>query len=198
MLGVCSSFSRPCVQRPHRATVQTDSIPVNKKRRYDLQSTKQAHFEHRFPTPSSKLCQIWLRHWRDTGYLYVRATVHRRGQRPPKGLGTNMTGSSLAPKHPRKYETRPPRVQKQQQSSVSWFKRLWYYLCWSINDTPCFISVVCNKLTTVWALTKNCSFSGTYDVTKYGSGRLSYTSAWSLQSKATFSLPHSGSPSWNL
>ena len=47
-----------------------------------------AHSEHRFPAPSSKLCQIWLRHWRGT--LYLRAAVHRRGQRPPKGLGTNI------------------------------------------------------------------------------------------------------------
>ena len=25
------------------------------------------------------------------GILYLRAAVHRRGQRPPKGSGTNMT-----------------------------------------------------------------------------------------------------------
>ena len=36
---------------------------------------------------SSKLCQNWLRHRRGT--LYLRAAVHRRGQRPPKVLGTN-------------------------------------------------------------------------------------------------------------
>ena len=48
-----------------------------------------SHSEDRFPAPSSKLCQIWLRHWRGT--LYLRASVHRRGQRPPKGSGTNMT-----------------------------------------------------------------------------------------------------------
>ena len=41
-----------------------------------------AHSEHRFPAPSSELCQNWLRHWRGT--LYLRAAVHRRGQRPPK------------------------------------------------------------------------------------------------------------------
>jgi len=45
--------------------------------------------KHRFPAPSSKLCQNWLRHWRGT--LYLRAAVHWRGQRPPKGSGTNMT-----------------------------------------------------------------------------------------------------------
>ena len=50
-----------------------------------------------FPAPSSKLCQISLRHWRGT--LYLRAAVHRRGQRPPKGLGTNKTAeaTSVAP-----------------------------------------------------------------------------------------------------
>ena len=42
-----------------------------------------------------------------------------------------------------------------------------------IIDTPSFIWVVCNKLATVRAPTKNCSlaeFSGPYGVTKYGSG----------------------------
>ena len=47
------------------------------------------HSEHRFPAPSSKLCQIWLPHWR--GSLYLRAAVHRRGQRPPTGSDTDMT-----------------------------------------------------------------------------------------------------------
>ena len=44
----------------------------------------------------------------------------------------------------------------------------------AINDTPCFIWVVCNKLTTVWAPTKQLlvswQFSGPYGVTKHGSG----------------------------
>ena len=51
--------------------------------------TMDPHSEHRFPAPSSKLCQIYLRHCRGT--LYLRAVVQRRGQRPPKGSGTNMT-----------------------------------------------------------------------------------------------------------
>ena len=51
-----------------------------------------AHSEHRFPAPSSKLCKNWLRHWRGT--LYLRAAVHRRGQRPPKVLGTDMTAEA--------------------------------------------------------------------------------------------------------
>ena len=47
------------------------------------------HSKHRFLAPSSKLCQIWLRHWRGT--LYLRAAVHQRGQRLPKSLGTDKT-----------------------------------------------------------------------------------------------------------
>ena len=47
------------------------------------------HSKHRFPTPSSRLCQNWLRHRRGT--LYLRAAVHRRSQRPPKGWDTNKT-----------------------------------------------------------------------------------------------------------
>ena len=43
----------------------------------------------RFPTPSSKLCHHWLHHWRGT--LCLRAAVHRSGQHPPKGSGTNRT-----------------------------------------------------------------------------------------------------------
>ena len=49
----------------------------------------QALSKHCFPAPSSKLCQIWLRYWRGT--LYLRAAVHRCGQHPPKGLGTDKT-----------------------------------------------------------------------------------------------------------
>ena len=41
-----------------------------------------------------ELCR--LGHWRGT--LYLRAAVHRRGQRPLKGLGTNHT-SSIAFQH---------------------------------------------------------------------------------------------------
>ena len=52
-------------------------------------SCSEAHSENRFPAVSSRLCQIYLRRWRGT--LYLRAAVHRRGQRPPKGSGTNMT-----------------------------------------------------------------------------------------------------------
>jgi len=44
----------------------------------------QAHSQLRFPEPSSKLYQnCWRR--------YLRSAVHRRHQRPPKGLATNKT-----------------------------------------------------------------------------------------------------------
>ena len=45
-------------------------------------SREVTHSDHSFSTPSSKLCQNWLRHWRST--LYFGAAVHRRCQRPPK------------------------------------------------------------------------------------------------------------------
>ena len=48
-----------------------------------------SHSEHLFQEPSSKLCQNWLR--TEKGTLYLRAAVHRRCQRPPKGPGTNLT-----------------------------------------------------------------------------------------------------------
>ena len=50
------------------------------------------------------------------GTLYLCAAIQRRGQRPPKGSGTNMTHndcrSNLAPKHARKHETHSPRVKE--------------------------------------------------------------------------------------
>ena len=57
----------------------------------DLQQCRHTLHEHRFPAPSTKPSLIWLRRWRGT--LYLRAAVYRRGQRPPKGLGTNHTPS---------------------------------------------------------------------------------------------------------
>ena len=90
-----------------------------------LEFEQDSHSEHRFPAPSSKLCQNWLHHLPATstltqllnyasaltqtgssfkikGALSSReikgallsprsAAVHRRGQRPPKGLGTSKT-----------------------------------------------------------------------------------------------------------
>ena len=58
-------------------------------RKYCHVRIDRSHSKHCFPAPSSKLCQIWLHHWRGT--LYLRAAVHQRGQHPLKGLGTNKT-----------------------------------------------------------------------------------------------------------
>ena len=89
----------------------------------------RSHSEHRFPAPSSKLWHICLRHWRGT--LYLRAAVHRRGQCPPKGLGTNNYDcrSNLAPKHACKDKAHPHWVKKKKRVP-SRFKRFWFYLSW--------------------------------------------------------------------
>ena len=91
------------------------------------------HSEHRFLAPSSKLSQnwnsarVWLRHWRGT--VYLRAAVHQRCQRPPKGVGTSHTGCSIAYKQARKHEAWPPRVTFFFKGQFR-FKRYWLYLCW--------------------------------------------------------------------
>ena len=108
------------------------------------------------------------------GTLYLRAAVHRRGQCPPKGSGTNNYDcrSNLVLKHARKHETHPPWVIKKVPSR---FKRFWFYLNWhkqhgNIKQTSVIIWVACNKRTTVWTPIKHWQFSGPYGVTKYGSG----------------------------
>ena len=73
----------------------------------------ETHAEHCFPAPSSKLCQNWLRHRRGT--LYLRAAVHRRGQRPPKGL--ILKRSNIAPKCPRQHETHSPWLKRRRRRS---------------------------------------------------------------------------------
>ena len=50
--------------------------------------------------------------------LYLRAAVHRRGQRPSKGLGTNKTGYSIASKHARKHEMDAPGVKKKRKKKI--------------------------------------------------------------------------------
>ena len=80
--------------------------------------------ERRFPAPSSKFCQIWLRHWRGT--LYLRSCPPTRSASSER-FGYYDCGSSLAPKHPRKHEAHPPRVKKRKKVP-SRFKRFWFYL----------------------------------------------------------------------
>ena len=112
-----------------------------------------SHSEHRFPSPSSKFCQNWLRHWRGT--LYLRAAVHRRGQRPPKDCGCSIV-SCIVSKHARNYTYRPKlqvlvyeilpsrgkdaesdarsvvsaRVREKKEWVPSRFRRFRFYVCW--------------------------------------------------------------------
>ena len=62
----------------------------------------------RLLAPSSRLCHIWLCHWRGT--LYLRAAVHWSCQHPLKGLGTNKTVE--ASKHTHKHEAQLPKWQQ--------------------------------------------------------------------------------------
>ena len=68
----------------------------------------RTHSEHCFPAPSSKRRQIWLRHLRGT--LHLRAAVHRRGQRPPKGFGTDKTVEATKLPSTHVNMSHPPRV----------------------------------------------------------------------------------------
>ena len=70
-----------------------------------------------------------------------------------------------------------PGLKKKSSVSIQMIVVL-FVLVWTllavINNMPCFIWVVCNKLTTVWAPTKKLlvswQFSGHHGVTKYGNG----------------------------
>ena len=46
------------------------------------------------------------------GALFSSVQLSSDVQRPPKGLGTDKTGSNIASKHARKHEARLPRVNK--------------------------------------------------------------------------------------
>ena len=49
-----------------------------------------SHSEHRFQAPSPNSAKIgYVTEWAHS--VYLRAAVLRRGQRPPKGLGTDIT-----------------------------------------------------------------------------------------------------------
>ena len=91
------------------------------------------------PAPSSKLCHNRSRHWRPGALdLYLRAAVHWRCQRPPKGLGTNkaVAGILTASKHARKHEARPPRVKH--YSSVS-IETILAYICAGVSNEVSYI-----------------------------------------------------------
>ena len=89
--------------------------------------TAVPHSEH-LPPNSARFS--YVTEW---GTLYLRAAVHRRGQRPTKGLGTNNYDcrSNLAPKHARKHEAHPPQVKKKKKKRVpSRCKQFRFYWSW--------------------------------------------------------------------
>ena len=136
---------------------------------WTLWGLPNANSEHRFPAPSSKLCQIWL----------PRSCPATRSA-PSERFGYCYDcRSNLAPKHARKHETHPHRVEKEEKefrldsndcgficagvNFVGGYKwhALFYlscleqtYYCFSTNK----------KLLVSW------QFSGLYGITKYGSG----------------------------
>ena len=76
----------------------------------------------RAPLSGTFLQTARFRSYVTEGVLFtdLRAAVHRRGQRPPKGRsGTDETveATSVAPKHARKHEAHPPRVIKREKKS---------------------------------------------------------------------------------
>ena len=75
-------YSQVLVERDSQGLVERDVLVK--------QHSQVPTLEHRFPAPSSKLCQIWLR-TEGAFFSYFRSAVHRRGQRPPNGLGTDKT-----------------------------------------------------------------------------------------------------------
>ena len=109
-----ASCSCPCVRH-------TPSISYSLPCPHTLYSWLRSHPHPHTPSIAFRhlppnLLQNWLRHWRGT--LCLRAAVHRCCRCSPKGLVTNKTvGSSIASKHARRHEARPPRVEE--KSSVS-------------------------------------------------------------------------------
>ena len=73
--------------------------------------------------------------------------------------------SNLAPKHARKHETHPPRVKKDELRLDS---NDCGFICAGVNFVggykwhALFYWVVCNKRTTVWTPTKNCSSADSF------------------------------------
>ena len=57
--------------------------------------TKRAGIAARFVTLVTKRAVVTKRSATGALDLYLHAAVHRRGQRPPKGSGTNMTVEAI-------------------------------------------------------------------------------------------------------
>ena len=102
----------------------------------EVQSVTDTHSEHRFPAPSSKLCQIWLRHWRGNA-LYLCAAVSTdavSALRKVWVLNMTVEAASVALKHPHKHELRHKastsgNFEKEKKSSVS-IQTIVVLFCW--------------------------------------------------------------------
>ena len=123
-------------------------------------SVVDTYSEHRFPAPSSARFS-----YATEGALFISAQLSTDAVSALRKVSgtTNMTRSNLAPKHACKHETHPPRVKEEFRLDSNDYG----FVCASVNlaamnDTPCFIRVVCNKLTAVWAPTKNCSLGDSF------------------------------------
>ena len=120
---------------------------------------------------SSKLCQIWLRHWK--GHSLSPRSCPPTRSAPSERFGYYYDcGSSLAPKHPREHETHSFRVKKEKfrldwndsgficagvSDVVSYKRNVWYNLS-CLLQTYCRLSIM-EKL----------FVSETYGVISYGS-----------------------------
>ena len=136
----------------------------------DLWTRPHTYSEHRFPAPSSKLCQIWLRHWRGT--FYLRAAVQRRGQRPPKGSGTDIGKTVEATWRPSTHENvrriHPGWEEKKKKFRLNSndFGFIWA----GVSNMVSYKTNVWYNFSTNKKLLVSRQFSGPYGVTKYGSG----------------------------
>ena len=140
----------------------------------------QPHSEHRFPAPSSKLCQIYLRHWRGTPFisaqLFTDAVSALRKVwvlislwKQPSALARTLTWDAST-------QGKIKRVRLDSNDfGFIWAGEATRSVMKQMSD---IMWVVCNKVTTVWAPTKKLliswQFSGPYGVTKYGSGWRKY------------------------
>ena len=101
----------------------------------------ESHSEHRFPAPSSKLraslSGTFLQSPPDLVTPLKGHSLSPRSCPPTRSAPPERSGywydcrSNLAPKHPHKHETHPPRVKKKKKEErVPSRKRFWFYLSW--------------------------------------------------------------------
>ena len=100
----------------------------------DIYTARVSHSEHRFPASSSKLLPDLVTPLK--GHSLFPHSCPPTQSAPSERFGYWYDcGSSLAPKHPRKHETHPPRVKKREKKKKvpSLFKRLWFLICTGVN-----------------------------------------------------------------